>query len=58
MYIICVDDRSVSQQYYEEYKNLEEAKKKYEELLELYKEEIGEKTTTIYFTKVLKLSDR
>jgi len=53
-WIICVDNFYVDAEYFETFKDLTEAQNKYDELLELYKEEISENKVTIYFTKVEK----
>jgi len=58
MWIICVDARYVGTEFYEQFTKEDEANTKYEEFLEMYKEEISKDTVDVYFTKVEKSTDK
>lgn len=58
MWIICVDARYVGTEFYETFVKEDEANTKYEEFLEMYKEEISKDTVDVYFTKVEKSTDK
>lgn len=55
-WIICVDAEYTAEEFFERFVDESKARKRYEQLLIEYKEQISEDMVTIYFTKVEKIN--